>query len=164
MTNVRGLFAGKRAEQYVIDNLLKLGAMVYVPVLDAEGVDMVVRSGTSEFVEVQVKSAGGAGGKDPRWFQVTRLRPRDSLYIVGVSFEGDDPAEAWILPSRAFDRFATGAPTPTRDLNLDTSRDGEPLREWLKVYRERWGLINEYSKYKSIAADPKSLQVRLALG
>jgi hypothetical protein len=34
---------GKRAELYVIGELLKLGVMPYLPVVDVEGIDAVVR-------------------------------------------------------------------------------------------------------------------------
>ena len=155
--------AGKRAELFVSNELLKRGAAVFAPVVDSVGVDLAVRGDDGQYVEVQVKSAGGAGGKDPRWFQMGRFRPRPHLFIVGVTFEGDEPSETWVLPSGVFDRFATGFGKATRDLNLDGPKD-EPLRERLAVYKDRWALITEFSKYRATAADPVSLKVRLALG
>ena len=56
--------AGKIGELYVFNELLKRGAAVYVPLVD-EGVDALVQTSAGGVVELQIKVAGGTGGKDP---------------------------------------------------------------------------------------------------
>ena len=41
---------------------------------------------------------------------------------------------------------------------------GEPLGDRLDVYRDRWMLITEYSKYRSTLSDPISLQMLISMG
>jgi len=48
-------------------------------------------------------------------------------------------------------------------LDLDAPKD-ESFAERLSVYQDRWPLIIEYSKCRSVLADPTALQVQLALG
>ncbi|MDP6451653.1 MAG: hypothetical protein QF773_12620, partial [Lentisphaeria bacterium] len=64
--------AGEIGELYVFQELLRLGVSVYVPLVD-EGVDALARTPGGQTMELQIKSAGGAGGKHPRWFQMSRF-------------------------------------------------------------------------------------------
>ena len=146
---------------FVRDELLQRGASLFQPLANPAAVDLAVRVERGQYVEVQVLSAGGEA---PRRFRVERLRPHLSLFIVCVAFDGDTPSGAWVLPSATFDRFADGLSRgASRELDLDAP-DDEPLSERLSVYQDRWPLITEYSKYRSVLADPTALQVRLALG
>ena len=107
-------------ELYVFGELLKRGATPYVPLVD-EGVDAVVRTKTGRLVEVQIKSAGSAGAKDPRWFQISRITPKKNFFIIGVEFSDKEPVNAWIFPSSVFDKYASIPPKGSpRDLGLDT--------------------------------------------
>lgn len=83
-------------------------------------------------------------------------RPRPSLFILGVV--STNPAEAWVLPSGAFDRFADGGV-----LALDEPPD-EPLRERLAVYRNRWSLITNFDQFRTTLNDPIALRMLLSLG
>ena len=67
-TKVDRQLGGKRAELYVLGELLKLGVVPYVPIADVEGVDAVVHISSGKLLSIQVKAAGIAGGRDPRWF------------------------------------------------------------------------------------------------
>ena len=155
---------GKQAELFVTGELLKRGAAVFEPVVDSVGIDLVVRGERGQYIEIQVKSAGSAGGKDPRWFQMGWFRTRPHFIIVGVTYEQGQPTEAWVLPSGVFDRFASGPSDGSpRDLNLDSPKT-EPLRERLSVYKDRWALITDFAKYRSTMTDPQALQLQLALG
>ncbi len=149
------------AHGFVRDELLQRGAALFQPLASPVDVDLAVRVERGQYVEVQVKPASG---ETPRRFQVERLRPHPSLFIVCVPFNQGQPSEAWVLPSATFDRFADGpSHGASRELDLDAP-DDEPLRERLSVYKDRWSLITEYAKYRSVLADPTALQVRLALG
>ena len=85
------------------------------------------------------------------------------MFFVCVVSQDGAPSEAWVLPTSIFERFAGGAPmADSRVLDLDSS-DGEPLRERLSVYRERWALIADYAKYRSTLSDPISLRMMISM-
>ena len=146
------------AREYVIRRLAACRAAVFAPVGGAAGVDLAVRAGDGTYVEIVIREP--ASPDRPRSFPMARFRPRPHLFVVGVA----PGPEAWIVPSTAFERFASGAPgEPEWDLDLD-GPTGEPLSERLGVYRERWSLIAEYATYRSTLGDPVALQVRIAMG
>ena len=145
-------------KRIVADALVEHGGAVFEPAGGPTIVDFVVRGHEGQYVEVLARwpEAG-----TPRLFRMKRFRPRPHLFIVGVTWKED---EFWVLPSGVFERFAAGAPAGEQwDLDLDMN-DGEPMDERLAVYRNRWKLITEFSKFRSTLSDPTALQVRLALG
>lgn len=153
--------ANPASRQFLIEKLTGLGAAVFEPVGGGADVDIAVRAGDGQYVEVLIREA--VSPAKPRAFLMRRFRPRPHLFIVGVVQTPDGP-EAWLLPSGVFERFAAGAPgEPEWLLDLDDAA-GEPLSERLAVYRERWALIADYSKFRSTLGDPLSLQVRIAMG
>ena len=151
---------GERGELYVFSELLKRGAVSYVPLVD-EGVDALVRTASGAVVEIQVKAAGSAGGKDPRWFQMGQVIPRDNFMIIGVEFEEGDPKCAWIFPSIVFDKYATTPPKGSpRDLDLDSGirKYGMPLKALLCGFRNRWELIVDFASFEGLMHSPDDLE------
>ncbi len=151
-----------RAQGFVVEQLAKLDLMLFRPIGTSMEVDLAVRAGDGRYVEVRVRSAADG----TRTFEVPRLRDRPNLFIVGVVWDGGAPpmpSECWVLPAHVFDRFADGAPNGPRSLDLDAD-EAEPLGERLAVYKDRWALIAEFSKFHSTLSDPLALRVRLAMG
>jgi hypothetical protein len=145
------------AKRYVVNKLVEHHAAVFEPIGDA-GVDLAVRTGDGQFVEIIIRESSSPD-RD-RSFVMKRFRPRQHVFIVGVAAG----PQAWLIPGHVFERFASGAPgEPEWDLDLDDSA-GEPLSQRLGVYKERWALIAEYSKFRSTLGDPMALQVRIAMG
>lgn len=157
--------AGKVAELYVFNELLKRGGSVYTPLVD-EGVDAVVRTSSGHAIDLQIKSSGGAGGKYPRWFQMGKMTHRPEFFIIGVEVQGNDPKHAWVFPSMVFDAYAAEPPKGSpRDLDLDTGsrKYGLPLRDLLCGFRDRWELVIEFDKFMPHLSDPESLEDVLAM-
>ena len=101
------------AHGFIRDELLQRGAALFQPLASAADVDLAVR-------------VGPASGESSRQFQVERLRPHPSLFIVCVAFDGDTPSGVWVFPSATFGRFADGPSRgASRDLDLD-ARAGRP--------------------------------------
>ena len=149
---------GQDAKRRAVAELVQRGAAVFEPVGGPAGVDLAVRTGDGQYVEVVVMEP--ASTDNGRAFVMRRFRPRPHLFILCVTADG----EAWPLPSPVFERFAAGAPgEPEWTLDLAAPVD-EPLADRLAVYRERWALIADYNAYRSTLADPLALQVRLAMG
>jgi hypothetical protein len=152
--------AGKVGELYVFGELLKRGAVPYLPLVD-EGVDALVRTPAGRIIELQIKFAGGAGGKDPRWFQVSTVEARDNLFIVGVEAMNGKPGNAWIFPSAVFDKYASRPPKGSpRDLDLETGtkKYGMALKDLLCGFKNRWELITNYERYEALMATTEDLE------
>ena len=152
--------AGKIAELHVFNELLKRGGSLYVPLVDA-GVDAIVRTAGGHTIDLQIKSAGGAGGKHPRWFQIPRFEPRKDFVIVGVEVAEGELGNAWVFPSIIFDKYATRPPKGTpRDLDLDsgTRKHGMPLSDLLCGFRNRWELLLDYEKYELLMDSIEDLE------
>lgn len=47
---------GKRMEHYLIGLMLKEGLDCYLPLVDDDGIDVVIRRSTSDYIEVQIKA------------------------------------------------------------------------------------------------------------
>ena len=157
--------AGKTGELYVFGELLKRQALPFVPLVN-EGINALVQTSAGSVIELQVKSAGSAGGKDPRWFQVGPVVPRKGFFIIGVEFSDGEPLAAWILPSVIFDRYASRPPKGSpRDLDLDTGtrKYGLPLRDLLCGFRNRWELITRYEEYEALIGSAEDLEDLLTM-
>ncbi len=142
------------AQRYVIDHLQQRGAVLFTPVTGANDVHLAARGVDDQYVEILITTTTQGA---PAVFHMGRFRPRQHLFVVGVVLEDGDPSEAWVLPSGGFARFADAG-----NLDLD-GRDGEPLRQRLAIYRNRWKLITSYAKFRSTLTDPVALQLQLAL-
>ena len=144
---------------YVFSELLKQGLEVYKPLVD-EGLDALVRLPSGQVIELQIKSAGGAGGKDPRWFQMPALTPRLQFFIVCIEFADGEIADAWVFPSMVFHAYASGKKLKTRDLNLDQGirKYGEPLTDRLCGFRNRWELISNFEEWQRFLNSEEGLE------
>lgn len=159
-STVNKQIAGERGELYVFSELLKLGAISYVPLVK-EGVDALVRTAAGDVIEIQVQAAGSAGGKYPRWFQLGHIEPRKNLFIIGVEFEEGDPKCAWVLPSIIFDKYASTPPKGSpRDLDLDSGirKYGMPLKDLLCGFRDRWELVVDFTRFERLMQSPDDLE------
>lgn len=151
---MRTLDTGKRGEFLVLGELLKHRASVYVPVVDAEGIDAIVRRPGGAFIELQIKTINTP--KTPRWFQVTGLQPRPSFFVIGVIL-ATSPPEVWIIPSDVFVEYSsvsgeTGKKIFDLDLDGGTRRLGRPKREILRQYLGAWHLLTSDREQREVDA------------
>ncbi len=91
---------GKRIEYYVIGLMLKEGLDVFLPMVDDNGIDAVIRKPDGSFVEVQIK----ARSKDIRFgsaafFSAISHEYRRNYWFVFYSERMD---KLWILSSKEF--------------------------------------------------------------
>ena len=151
--------SGQIGELHVFGELLKRGLAVYRPLVD-EGLDALVRLPGGQVIELQIKSAGGSGGKDPRWFQMPAFTPRLEFFIVGAEFLDSEVSNVWVFPSMVFHAYASGGISKTRDLNLDAGQReyGEPLTDRLCGFRNRWELISNFDEWRRFMHSPEGLE------
>lgn len=91
---------GKRMEYYVIGLMLKEGLDVYVPMVDDDAIDAVVKKPSGEYVEVQIKARSndvkfGAAGL----FAAIPHEYRPNYWFIFYSQRMDT---LWIMSSKEF--------------------------------------------------------------
>ena len=67
------------ARQHVVDNLVERHAAVFEPVGGSADVDLAVRTGDGQYVEVIIKEP--VSEEEKRSFLMRRFRPRPHLFI-----------------------------------------------------------------------------------
>ena len=97
---------GKRGEYAVIGKLLEMDCDVYVPIVDVENIDCIIRDIKGHYNEIQIKTRTMPEGKSYKnpCFDVTIAKPRENFFIVGHI---DGTLDYWVVPSRIFQKHAT---------------------------------------------------------
>ena len=92
---------GKRMEYYLIGLMLKEGLDVYVPMVDDDGIDVVVKRPGGEFVEVQIKARSKeVKFGDAALFAAMMTKPRENYWYLFFSERMD---VMWLLSSAEFE-------------------------------------------------------------
>lgn len=91
---------GKRMEYFVISKMLEQGLDVYIPLIDDNGIDAVIRKQDGSFVEVQIKarSKDVKFGDAALFAAITHIH-RSNYFFVFYSHRLD---KTWILSSEEF--------------------------------------------------------------
>lgn len=91
---------GKRIEYWIIGNMLKEGLDVYVPMVDDDAIDVVIKRGDDSFVSVQIKARSkNVVFGDAALFAAITHEKRDNYWFVFYSERMD---MMWILTSEEF--------------------------------------------------------------
>jgi len=91
---------GKRIEFYIVGLMLKEGLDVYLPLVDDDAIDAIVKKPDGTFVEVQIKARskqvkfGSAG-----LFAAMKHEPRPNYWFM---FYSERMEETWIMSSKEF--------------------------------------------------------------
>ena len=130
---------GKRREYIAIAELLQRGCDVYIPLVDDQGIDCIIRRDDHDYIELQIKAKskncrpGNAGTIAP----LKIPNPRGNYYFL---FYCEYVDTYWIFPSIDLVKKArmtkTGKNKGTYSINLTRQRKGE-------VYARK-----EYSEYE----------------
>lgn len=132
---------GKLGELYVFSELIRRGAMPFLPIADISGVDAVIRRKDGTYVEIQIKTTWTEEMKG--YFNVPKLdkvNPPKNLFIVGLIMDEElrGTPETWIIPCQVYIENST-----KKYLGIGTgySTQERQLREKLAQYREAWHLL-----------------------
>ncbi|WP_430405749.1 hypothetical protein [Fluviicola sp.] len=91
---------GKRMEYFVISRMLEQGLDVYIPLIDDNAIDAVIRKHDGTFVEVQIKARSkDVLFGDAALFAAITHEHRSNYYFVFYSHRLD---KTWILSSEEF--------------------------------------------------------------
>ena len=139
---------GKLGELWVFGKLLAAGVNVYLPLVDEEGIDAIIRRSDRRLLEIQVKSTRA---KDQAGYFNAYLEPREDFFVVCVDLSLLDetpsqPPEVWIFPSKVFanQEYSTLSKKGEYRLALASrsrKHGNKPRKEILRTYREAWKLL-----------------------
>ncbi len=138
---------GKIGELWVFGKLIDAGVNVYLPMVDIEGIDAIVRKKDGTLLEIQVKSTRA---EDQAGYFNARLRPAPNLFIVCVDMspvgKSGAPPEVWIFPSGVFANPAYSAKTKGGEYRLalaarSRKHQNRPRKELLAQYHGAWKLL-----------------------
>lgn len=91
---------GKRIEYWIIGRMLKAGLDVYVPLVDDDAIDAVVKRGDGSFITVQIKARSrDVIEGDAALFAAIPHELRDNYWFVFYSERMD---MTWIMTSQEF--------------------------------------------------------------
>jgi hypothetical protein len=91
---------GKRIEYWIIGRMLKEGLDVYVPLVDDDAIDAVIRRPDGSFVTVQIKARSeDVVDGDAALFAAISHEPRDNYFFIFYSERLD---LTWIMTSEEF--------------------------------------------------------------
>jgi len=91
---------GKRIEFYVVGLMLKEGLDVYLPLVDDDAIDAVIKRPDGRFVEVQIKARSKSViFGDAALFAAMTHEPRKNYWFV---FYSDRMDTTWIMSSQEF--------------------------------------------------------------
>lgn len=91
---------GKRIEYYIIGMMLKEGLDVYMPLVDDDAIDAVIKKPDGSFVEVQIKARSkDVTFGDAALFAALKHEYRPNYWFVFYSERMD---KTWILSSKEF--------------------------------------------------------------
>jgi hypothetical protein len=95
---------GKRIEYWIIGEMLKEGLDVYVPLVDDDAIDAVIRRRDGTFITVQIKARSRTvGDRADALFAAIPHEPRNGYWFVFYSERMDTK---WIMTSDEFIREA----------------------------------------------------------
>lgn len=91
---------GKRIEFYLIGLMLKEGLDCYIPLVDDDGIDVVIRRRDGSFIEVQIKArSNDVKDGDAALFAAMTHEVRNNYYFV---FYSERMNTTWIMTSEEF--------------------------------------------------------------
>lgn len=138
---------GKRIEYYLISKMLKEGIDVYIPMIDDDAVDAVVKRGDGKYVEVQIKSrskdvACGAAAL----FSAIPHEYRKNYWFI---FYSERLESIWIMSSAEFIQESNlnknGKNTGKRSIKFNGKKCGkEYCKEKYKKYQ-----VNNFDRIKN---------------
>ena len=91
---------GKRIEYYIIGLMLKEGLDCYVPLVDDDGIDCVIRKNDGNFIEIQIKAlSNDVKMGDAALFAALEHEKRENYFFV---FYSERLNKTWILLLKNF--------------------------------------------------------------
>jgi len=95
------IITGKRGEYKVIGKLMEKGFLVYIPVVDVEGVDCIIKNEKGRLIQIQIKTRNKTAEDDAKNFIVNRLEANRDFFVCCYFLNTGD---LWVIPSLVFEK------------------------------------------------------------
>ncbi len=128
---------GKRIEYYLIGKMLKGGLDVYIPMVDDDAVDVVIKRSDGKYVEVQIKARSKEVAKgNAALFAAISHEHRENYWFVFYSERLDS---MWIMSSSEFIKEShqnkTGKNAGKYSIRFNNANNDEELVSKLNRYK-----------------------------
>ena len=137
---------GKRIEYYIIGMMLKEGLDVYMPLVDDDAIDAVIKKPDGSFVEVQIKARSkDVTFGDAALFAALKHEYRPNYWFVFYSERMD---KIWILSSKEFIKESNqnkrGKNVGKRSIWFN-GKNAKEQKEYVKPQFEKY-LVNNFKR------------------
>ncbi|EPD6977559.1 MULTISPECIES: hypothetical protein [Vibrio] len=145
---------GKRMEYWITGLMLKEGIDVYMPLIDDNGIDAVIRKPDGTFIEIQIKARSKEVTMgDAALFAAITHDLRDNYYFV---FYSERLEQFWIMSSEDFikesNQNKTGKNVGKRSIWLNGKRKNKETGEYTEHCHSRFDKykVNDFSRLVEI--------------
>lgn len=150
---------GKRIEYWIVGRMLKEGLDVYMPLVDDDAIDAVIRRPDGSFTTIQIKARSkDVVLGDGALFSAIRHEPRQNYWFVFYSERMDT---TWVLSSEEFiaeaTQIKTGKNKGKRSIWFNgkrTDRASGEVREHCKPQFEKY-IAHDFSRLAQAATHAK---------
>lgn len=131
---------GKRIEHWVVGLMLKEGLDVYLPLVDDDAIDAVIKRPDGQFVEIQIKARSrDVIFGDGALFAAITHEPRKDYYFLFYSERHDT---MWLMSSEEFIAEAvqnkTGANAGKRSIWFNGKRQNKETKQREEYIKDRY--------------------------
>ena len=145
---------GKRMEYWIAGLMLKEGIDVYMPLIDDNGIDAVIRKPDGTFIEIQIKARSKEVTMgDAALFAAITHDLRDNYYFVYYS---ERLEQFWIMSSKDFikesNQNKTGKNVGKRSIWFNGKRKNKETGEYIEHCHSRFDKykVSDFSKLVEI--------------
>jgi hypothetical protein len=144
---------GKRIEYWIIGRMLKEGLDVYIPMVDDDGIDAVIRRKDGKFITVQIKARSSTVIQgNAALFAAIDHEIRENYWFIFYSERLDS---TWIMTSDEFVEYAvqnkTGKNAGKRSIWFNGKRRNKVTGEIEEYCKDRYEqfLANDFARFES---------------
>ncbi|MEK4159566.1 MULTISPECIES: hypothetical protein [Paenibacillus] len=142
---------GKRIEYYLIGLMLKEGIDVYVPLVDDNAIDAIIKKADGSYIEIQIKARSqDVNPGDAALFAAINHKDRENYYFV---FYSERLKKTWVMSSKEFIEEAalnkSGKNIGKRSIWFNGTKTDKITKEKIEYAKERYNkyLVNDFSKF-----------------
>lgn len=140
---------GKRIEYLVISLLLKEGFDVFLPVVDDQGIDAIIRNRNGKIIDLQIKARSNAA----EFPAIIHPKIRENYYFI---FYAEKLKRIWLMPSKDFIAHTRASENEKflgeRNISFNCTRKGKeyPKKQFKKYCITQEDGTHDFSRLKKI--------------
>ncbi len=142
---------GKRIEYYLIGLMLKEGIDVYVPLVDDNAIDAIIKKQDGSYIEIQIKARSqDVNMGDAALFAAISHKDRANYYFV---FYSERLKKTWIMSSEEFIKESalnkSGKNIGKRSIWFNGTKTDKITKEKIEYAKEKYDKyhVNDFSQF-----------------